>query len=134
MATYWEAKKKQPHFKEDVCTYCNETVVVPSHKPGPSVHPECKLLRRKDTNRRRNNARRKFTYNQRQNHFGQIAERDDWTCWICKIRIDPDVPSTNRMGATIDHVIPISKGGTNDHENLKLAHWICNVRRGNDYA
>jgi 5-methylcytosine-specific restriction endonuclease McrA len=35
------------------------------------------------------------------------------------------------MGASLDHVVPISKGGTDEPENLKLAHFICNVRKGN---
>lgn len=31
----------------------------------------------------------------------------------------PDAP-------TIDHIIPVSKGGTNDESNLQTAHWSCN--------
>jgi len=35
------------------------------------------------------------------------------------------------MGPSIDHLVPVSKGGTDDDENLYLAHLMCNKRRGN---
>jgi hypothetical protein len=33
--------------------------------------------------------------------------------------------------ASVDHVIPRSKDGRTVHENLRLAHRFCNVKRGN---
>ena len=33
------------------------------------------------------------------------------------------------MGLTVDHVIPLSKGGSDELENLRPAHWICNNRK-----
>jgi hypothetical protein len=33
------------------------------------------------------------------------------------------------MAATLDHIIPISQGGTHTPDNVKTAHWICNVKR-----
>ena len=37
-----------------------------------------------------------------------------------------------RPGAdTKDHLLPLSRGGTDDIENLRPAHRICNGRRGN---
>jgi 5-methylcytosine-specific restriction protein A len=42
-------------------------------------------------------------------------------CWLC-----------GKHGAnTVDHVIPLSHGGTNDISNLKPAHKRCNSSRGN---
>lgn len=35
---------------------------------------------------------------------------------------------------TVDHVIPISQGGTNDNENLALACFHCNRRKSNRTA
>lgn len=34
--------------------------------------------------------------------------------------------------ASLDHVIPHSLGGTNDHGNLVTACWPCQFARGND--
>ncbi|MEO1303442.1 MAG: HNH endonuclease [Pseudomonadota bacterium] len=33
--------------------------------------------------------------------------------------------------ATIDHIVPISKGGADQLENLQLAHANCNKIKGN---
>jgi 5-methylcytosine-specific restriction endonuclease McrA len=34
------------------------------------------------------------------------------------------------MAPTVDHVIPISEGGTDTKANVQLAHRICNLRKG----
>ncbi len=36
--------------------------------------------------------------------------------------------------ATFDHIIPLSKFGRDDETNVKLAHKLCNMLRGNDDA
>jgi 5-methylcytosine-specific restriction endonuclease McrA len=36
--------------------------------------------------------------------------------------------------ASYDHVVPTSLGGTDEPENLKMAHLLCNTRRGNRVA
>jgi 5-methylcytosine-specific restriction endonuclease McrA len=41
------------------------------------------------------------------------------------------LPRTFGLGGTVDHVIPISKGGLDVMENVKLAHWTCNRQKGN---
>ena len=40
-------------------------------------------------------------------------------CYLC-----------GEIADTIDHVIPISRGGTNDIENLRPACYDCNMRKG----
>ena len=39
-------------------------------------------------------------------------------------------PITNMKDCTIDHIIPISKGGLTTIENCQLAHLKCNQARG----
>jgi 5-methylcytosine-specific restriction endonuclease McrA len=34
------------------------------------------------------------------------------------------------MGFTVDHVIPVSKGGSDTFDNVRAAHNSCNRRRG----
>lgn len=58
-----------------------------------------------------------------------VAARDRWRCHICgKQVLDVRVP--DHMAPTVDHLIPISDGGTDSAENVALAHFICNTRRG----
>ena len=64
-------------------------------------------------------------------HVARLAERDGWWCWLCGGAIDPRAPSDSRSGATVDHLVPRSRGGGHEPANLRLAHKSCNVRRGN---
>lgn len=61
----------------------------------------------------------------------QIAERDGWRCGICGMPVSPQVKYPDPLQATLDHIIPVSHGGSNDPENLRLAHMGCNRSRGN---
>jgi hypothetical protein len=53
----------------------------------------------------------------------KVALRDGFKCKICGMDCAPDV-------GTIDHVIPLSKGGEDSFENQQWAHRLCNVRKG----
>lgn len=50
--------------------------------------------------------------------------------WIGSL-IDPDCEYCNHPATTIDHVIPISRGGTGDLQNLVPACQPCNASKGN---
>ena len=56
-----------------------------------------------------------------------MAERDNWICHICSCQIDPTLKYPNRYSLSVDHVIPLSKGGSHGYDNCKSSHWICNV-------
>jgi 5-methylcytosine-specific restriction endonuclease McrA len=63
-----------------------------------------------------------------------LADRDGKRCAICRKTINITLssgPRGNPLGASIDHVIPRSRGGSDDLANLRLAHWKCNNQRGN---
>lgn len=60
-----------------------------------------------------------------------IAERDDWRCGICGESVDRSAQYPDPGYGTLDHVIPVTRGGTNDLANLRLAHMHCNRSRGN---
>jgi hypothetical protein len=60
-----------------------------------------------------------------------IAERDNWTCGICRKPVVAAVQWPDPGQATLDHIVPVSKGGCDDPANLRLAHMGCNRSRGN---
>jgi 5-methylcytosine-specific restriction endonuclease McrA len=63
--------------------------------------------------------------------YEEIFARDKGICYLCNEVVNPSLPRVSAGGGTIDHVIPISKGGLDTMENCKLAHWSCNNRKSN---
>lgn len=59
----------------------------------------------------------------------RVAERDGWCCHLCGKKVPDRAYGARQDDATIDHLIPRSKGGSNRMENLALAHNRCNYRR-----
>jgi len=55
-----------------------------------------------------------------------IYLRDGWICQICKKRVDKRFKYPNPMCASLDHIMPLSKGGTHIYANVQLAHFACN--------
>lgn len=60
----------------------------------------------------------------------EIFERDDWTCGICNEAVDPDAALFSDRYPTIDHVIPIARGGEHSRANVQTACLLCNMRKG----
>lgn len=69
-----------------------------------------------------------------------LRNRDgDGCCWCgMLLRYPPGHERRRKGGAhgpddvTIEHLVPVSKGGTDDESNLLLAHAACNVERATD--
>ena len=61
-----------------------------------------------------------------------IFERDKWICKICNEPVDKYLPYPNPMSASLDHIIPMSKGGHHTIDNVQLAHLECNKKKSNN--
>lgn len=61
----------------------------------------------------------------------EIFVRDSYVCSICGLLIDPSLKFPNRLSASLEHSVPISKGGPHSEENVTCSHLTCNVKRGN---
>lgn len=61
--------------------------------------------------------------------FRSIAERDGWRCYLCGDAVDESVRGPHALAPSLDHVVPLSKGGLHAPTNLALAHLGCNRRK-----
>jgi 5-methylcytosine-specific restriction endonuclease McrA len=74
------------------------------------------------------------TYHWRTKIFYALEDRDGPGCALCGGDIImglPSGPKGDDRGPSIDHIIPKSLGGSDDLENLQMAHWGCNRKKGN---
>ena len=55
--------------------------------------------------------------------------RDGWICQICHKRVKKTLKYPNPMSASLDHIVPLSKGGSHTYANVQLTHLICNLSK-----
>lgn len=59
----------------------------------------------------------------------EIFERDRWVCQLCGKRARRGAKAPHPMAPTIDHIIPLSRGGEHSKANVQCAHLQCNARK-----
>ena len=52
------------------------------------------------------------------------------TCILCGKQIDDTIKSPEPMSLTLEHLTPISRGGTHNLDNIDFAHRACNTKKG----
>ena len=114
------------------CRECQTNMVCVRNRANKyrSVCRQCRPKVNRAINTRKNHARRAAGSQTMSVH--ELARRDGATCNICRKRVDMTLPGTHKNGPTVDHLLPVSLGGTNDPHNLALAHRKCNVSRKAD--
>ncbi|MBF6315035.1 HNH endonuclease [Nocardia farcinica] len=60
----------------------------------------------------------------------KVFERDRWKCHLCKRKVRRSAVVPHPLAPTIDHVIPLAKGGTHEPANCATAHYQCNSAKG----
>lgn len=68
--------------------------------------------------------RAKYHSREKRMIVGALRQRDGHICYLCN-------KPMLRTDMTIDHVVPLSKGGPDDTRNYRLVHSLCNVKKGN---
>lgn len=88
--------------------------------------------RKQDSDKDRNrvkNQRRRLLGRTGSYKLADIAQRDGYRCHLCNHKVDMSLPGTDRMGPTVDHLIPLSGEGDDVESNVALAHRSCNCSR-----
>lgn len=116
------------------CAYCG-SVVTPTRSGQRYCSHRCATLARHEGNlasgkriaiRMRSRCRKTLT--------DAVIARDGAICYLCQGAIDLSLSGHDLMGLTIDHVIPLSRGGPHTLENLRPAHRTCNSHKSSRTA
>ena len=123
-----EAKKAKEH--EVICKTCGR-VFVTSKANVVNCSNECA---KKNQN---NHKDKRLKGMQKDNSItlGRLFTRDNSICWLCGEPCDMQDHRYNDNGVfiagptypSIDHIVPIAKGGAHQWDNVALAHVRCNT-------
>ena len=103
---------------------------------SPSLTPTENALRAAPT--RRKSARRERYQSARKRLRSSLAPgvgdqaifaRDRWTCHLCDLPVSRTLKHPHPMSPSIDHIVPVGEGGTDEPANLATAHLACNVHK-----
>lgn len=64
-----------------------------------------------------------------------LYDRDYGICQLCNCLVEPrgDFKPYDPEQPSVDHIVPLSLGGTHSLDNLQLAHLRCNLSKGNRF-
>lgn len=85
-------------------------------------------LRRKADARRKRRAQKRGVAYEIINHI-EVFERDQWQCQICKQPVRRDRMHGLPDSPELDHIVPLSRGGSHIGSNVQLACHDCNQRK-----
>lgn len=124
-----EAKRRAKLHK---CPVCGELTTRPKYCSATCSHKASNTSR--DAKRR---IKIKNAMVDKDITIERLYERDNGICYLCGCVCDWDDKVTKGetvicgdMYPSIDHVVPLSKGGSHSWQNVKLAHRICNTLKG----
>jgi hypothetical protein len=93
--------------------------------------PSCYLDRRRRLGRDYENRRRALAGHEGAERIDslEIYERDGWRCGLCKRKVSPGHIWPHPKSPSLDHIVPLIKGGPHVRTNVQLAHLGCNASK-----
>ena len=61
----------------------------------------------------------------------EVGDRDGWICQLCGDSVDRGLVWPDPDSQSLDHKVPLSKGGSHSLENCQISHLRCNLSKGN---
>jgi 5-methylcytosine-specific restriction endonuclease McrA len=105
-----------------ICATCQRDMPAESFRYAKCVDCWAEENRRRQHARRAGDAGERFTRR-------EVLERDEFVCGICLKKIDDALAHPDPWSASLDHVIPLSRGGAHTMANAQAAHLDCNRRK-----
>jgi hypothetical protein len=63
-----------------------------------------------------------------------VFSRDRLTCYLCHRQCVAEARPPEPHAATLDHVVPLCRGGAHTYANVRTACWGCNEAKGGRLA
>jgi hypothetical protein len=131
-------ESKRPLEQTSACLICGQEFNQRGHKLKYcsslcSTKAQAEVYRRNSTTRR---ALRVANGNVEMINPKEIFDRDGWRCQLCGKKVDKRLYKTkgtarHSNAPSLDHIIPISKGGEHNKANVQCACYLCNCKKGN---
>jgi endogenous inhibitor of DNA gyrase (YacG/DUF329 family) len=131
-------ESKRPLIRVSKCPICGQEISQRGYKrkycsPGCSIKAQEKVYRRNSLTRRalRVTNGKVETINPK-----EIFERDGWRCQLCGKKLSKKLYKTkgtkrHANAPSLDHIIPLSRGGQHTKVNVQCACYLCNCKKGN---
>ena len=122
-----EKKAKRDKLLNKICPVCQQGFLA-----GKTNQKFCSdVCANKESNRRQEIRRRhKLRENGKIDYsitLSVIVKKHKRVCALCGKKVDMSVHSNHDNYPSIDHIIPVAKGGTHTWDNVQLAHRTCNT-------
>jgi hypothetical protein len=126
-----KSKKYRSKHQEELINYCKEWRIKNPDYTKEYYRSNAEKIKKKSSRWKKENPEKVFNYNTKRRHFAShlgkedwkhIMSQNDWKCFYCDTPLDKN----NR---TIDHIIALNNGGTNDIENCVASCMSCNCSK-----
>ena len=113
---------------EDQCLFCSRTCAIKYRnrelyeKWGEDIYLVSSKKRRRYRIHKNGDADHSIT-------IDKLYERDRGICGICGKPVDMSADSNSNEYGSIDHIVPLAKGGKHTWDNVQLAHRSCNSEK-----
>jgi 5-methylcytosine-specific restriction endonuclease McrA len=117
-------------FVTTECGWCKEPRTYKYQQGGHNAfHPHCTIEAQRARYRIKTVKRHSLINKPSRLSADEVVRVYGNTCAICNEPIDLTLKRTSSRGLTVDHWVPLSKGGSDDMSNLRPAHWNCNRKK-----
>ena len=58
-----------------------------------------------------------------------VYDRDGWVCGLCGDPVDRSLQYPDPMSKSLDHIVPVSRGGAHALTNVQCSHLHCNISK-----
>lgn len=121
--------------RESICKNCGCSMIA-----GPNRVNCDTCVKAKANKTRRDNGSRRITSRARKHGViiepvsrKRVYRRDDYKCYMCGVDVvESKIYQPNQ--ATLDHVIPLSKGGSHIYDNIKTCCHQCNSMKSDSIS